>query len=115
MALPSQKEVQALVDNLIQASQAYCDAPDLNGYMSRAQILSKARELTQALTTPDQKPNYHGLNVGLYTISRLTRITRICQVGRLLVASMPQCSLLTPCFTDGRAHCHQDLYQAQGS
>lgn len=63
MALPTQKEVQDLINDLTQVSQAYSDAPDLNGYMSRVQILSKARALTNALITPDQKPNYHGLNV----------------------------------------------------
>ncbi|KAH7121434.1 O-methyltransferase-domain-containing protein [Dactylonectria macrodidyma] len=63
MALPTKQEVQDLVSSLTQAAEAYSDTPDLNGYVSRVQILAKARELTQALITPDQKPNYHGLNM----------------------------------------------------
>ncbi|KAI8670112.1 Methyltransf-2 domain-containing protein [Fusarium sp. Ph1] len=63
MALPSKQEVNDLVNGLAQAAQAYSDAPDLNGYMSRVHVLEKARALTNALITPDQKPNYHGLNI----------------------------------------------------
>lgn len=63
MALPSKQEVNDLVNGLAQAAQAYSDAQDLNGYMSRVHVLEKARALTNALITPDQKPNYHGLNV----------------------------------------------------
>ncbi|KAJ4257388.1 hypothetical protein NW762_008508 [Fusarium torreyae] len=63
MALPSKQEIDDLVSSLNNAAQAYSDAPDLNGYMSRVQILEKARTLTNALITPDQKPNYHGLNI----------------------------------------------------
>ncbi|KAF4964685.1 hypothetical protein FSARC_7392 [Fusarium sarcochroum] len=63
MALPNKQEIDELVSSLNNAAQAYSDAPDLNGYMSRVQILEKARTLTNALITPDQKPNYHGLNI----------------------------------------------------
>ncbi|RSL56249.1 hypothetical protein CEP53_006842 [Fusarium sp. AF-6] len=63
MALPSKQEVNDLVNGLAQAAEAYSDAPDLNGYMSRVHVLEKARALTNALITPDQKPNYHGLNI----------------------------------------------------
>ncbi|KAF4495588.1 O-methyltransferase B [Fusarium agapanthi] len=63
MALPNKKEINDLVSSLNDAAKAYSDAPDLNGYMSRVQILEKARTLTNALITPDQKPNYHGLNI----------------------------------------------------
>lgn len=63
MALPNKQEIDDLVSSLNDAAKAYSDAPDLNGYMSRVQILEKARTLTNALITPDQKPNYHGLNV----------------------------------------------------
>ncbi|EGU85254.1 hypothetical protein FOXB_04275 [Fusarium oxysporum f. sp. conglutinans Fo5176] len=62
MALPNKQEIDDLVSSLNDAAKAYSDAPDLNGYMSRVQILEKARTLTNALITPDQKPNYHGLN-----------------------------------------------------
>ncbi|KAF5578811.1 O-methyltransferase B [Fusarium pseudoanthophilum] len=63
MALPNKQEIDDLVSSLNDAAKAYSDAPDLNGYMSRVQILEKARTLTNALITPDQKPNYHGLNI----------------------------------------------------
>jgi hypothetical protein len=71
MALPTKSEVDDLVSSLNEVAQAYSDAPDLDGYMSRVQILDKARKLTQALITPDQKPNYHGLNVSS-VMSRLS-------------------------------------------
>ncbi|KAF5552105.1 O-methyltransferase B [Fusarium mexicanum] len=63
MALPNKQEINDLVSSLNDAAKAYSDAPDLNGYMSRVQILEKARSLTNALITPDQKPNHHGLNI----------------------------------------------------
>lgn len=63
MALPSKAEIDQLVASLNQAAGAYSDSPDLDGYLSRAQIIAKARELSRALITPDQLPNYHGLNV----------------------------------------------------
>ncbi|KAF4442844.1 hypothetical protein F53441_11634 [Fusarium austroafricanum] len=63
MALPNKQEIDELVSSLNNAAKAYSDAPDLTGYMSRVQILEKARSLTNALITPDQKPNYHGLNI----------------------------------------------------
>jgi hypothetical protein len=63
MTLPSKQEVEALVSELTSISQSYSDTPDLNGYVSRAQIISKAKELVRTLVSPDMTPNYHGLNV----------------------------------------------------
>ena len=63
MAIPTPSEVQKLVGELTTAAQSYSDAPDLNGYMSRVQLIAKARQLSRELTTPDMEPNYHGLNV----------------------------------------------------
>ena len=63
MALPSPAEVQFLVTELNAVAQAYSTAPDLNGYMSRVQIIDKAKRLTRALISIEQTPNYHGLNV----------------------------------------------------
>ena len=97
MALPSKDEIKELVSSLNEVAQAYSDAPDLNGYMSRVQILEKTRKLTNALITPDQKPNYHGLNVSLsFTLF---------VVSEFLV-------MLTS--IDCRAHCCSNLYEAQG-
>ncbi|KAJ3537753.1 hypothetical protein NM208_g6185 [Fusarium decemcellulare] len=87
MALPSKQEVDELVSSLNQAAQAYSDAPDLDGYMSRVQILARARVLTQALITPDQKPNYHGLNiaelVAIRTFMRLKVLDAIPAAGSI--------------------------------
>ncbi|KAK7421127.1 hypothetical protein QQZ08_010055 [Neonectria magnoliae] len=87
MALPSQQEIQDLVGSLNQVAQAYSNAPDLSGYMSRVQILAKTRELTQALITPDQKPNYHGLNmaelIAVRTFMRLKVLGAIPATGSI--------------------------------
>jgi hypothetical protein len=63
MALPTPEEVQSLVAELANVAQAYSTSPDLNGYMSRVQVIAKAKKLTQSLISPEQLPNYHGLNV----------------------------------------------------
>jgi hypothetical protein len=61
--LPTPQEVQSLVADLTSAAEAYSTAPDLNGYMSRVQVVTKAKKLAQSLISPEQLPNYHGLNV----------------------------------------------------
>jgi hypothetical protein len=63
MALPSTESLQKLVAELNDVANAYTASSDLNGYMSRVHIIEKAKEITQSLITPDQMPNYHGLNV----------------------------------------------------
>ena len=74
MALPTPEEVQALVADLTQVAQAYSTSPDLNGYMSRVQVVAKAKKLTQSLISPEQLPNYHGLNVrSIPSISAIRR------------------------------------------
>ncbi|KAF5606360.1 O-methyltransferase B [Fusarium pseudocircinatum] len=101
MALPNKQEIDDLVNSLNDAAKAYSDAPDLNGYMSRVQILEKARTLTNALITPDQKSNYHGLNlkvldaipatgsISLQDLSQATGVqdSLLERMGRVLVAS----------------------------
>ena len=71
-ALPTPEEVQSLVADLTSAAQAYSTAADLNGYMSRVQVVAKAKKLSQSLISPDQLPNYHGLNVCCAIFNALT-------------------------------------------
>ncbi|KAF5533049.1 O-methyltransferase B [Fusarium phyllophilum] len=94
MALPNKQEINDLVSSLNDAAKAYSDAPDLNGYMSRVQILEKARALTNALITPDQKPNYHGLNiaelVAIRTFMKLKVLDAIPAVGSISLQDLSQ-------------------------
>jgi hypothetical protein len=69
MALPSYEELQTLVADLNDAAQAYSTAPDLAGYLSRIQIIDKAKRLSKKLISPEQLPNYHGLNVSDLAVS----------------------------------------------
>lgn len=48
-------------------ANGYTDSQDMNGYVARVQIIAKAKQLVQALASPDMTPNYHGLNVGVPT------------------------------------------------
>lgn len=64
MALPTPKDVETLLAGLSAAAEGYGgEEGGLQGYLARVEIISKAKELIRALTTPDQIPNYHGLNV----------------------------------------------------
>ncbi len=63
MGLPTPEELQSLLAELTNVAQAYTTSPDLDGYMSRVQVIATAKRLTQSLISPDQLPNYHGLNV----------------------------------------------------
>ncbi|KAF5664129.1 O-methyltransferase B [Fusarium denticulatum] len=94
MALPNKQEIDDLVSSLNDAAKAYSDAPDLNGYMSRVQILEKARTLTNALITPDQKPNYHGLNiaelVAIRTFMKLKVLDAIPATGSISLQDLSQ-------------------------
>ncbi|KAG7407691.1 O-methyltransferase gsfC [Fusarium oxysporum f. sp. rapae] len=94
MALPNKQEIDDLVSSLNDAAKAYSDAPDLNGYMSRVQILEKARTLTNALITPDQKPNYHGLNiaelVAVRTFMKLKVLDAIPATGSISLQELSQ-------------------------
>ncbi|CCT73670.1 related to O-methyltransferase B [Fusarium fujikuroi] len=94
MALPSKQEINDLVSSLNDAAKAYSDATDLNGYMSRVQILEKARSLTNALITPDQKPNYHGLNiaelVAIRTFMKLKVLNAIPATGSISLQDLSQ-------------------------
>jgi len=65
MALPSKQEIEALVSELVDVAKNYTDTPGLNGYVSRAQIIAKSKDLVRPLVTPDMAPNYHGLNISL--------------------------------------------------
>ncbi|KAG4278560.1 hypothetical protein FPRO04_06615 [Fusarium proliferatum] len=94
MALPNKQEINDLVSSLSDAAKAYSDALDLNGYMSRVQILEKARTLTNALITPDQKPNYHGLNiaelVAIRTFMKLKVLDAIPATGSISLQDLSQ-------------------------
>lgn len=69
MANPSPAELESLVFELLTVTQSYSDAQDLNGYMSRVQIIDKAKKLIRSLVAPEMMPNYHGLNVRPPTVS----------------------------------------------
>ncbi|KAI1059857.1 hypothetical protein LB506_008780 [Fusarium annulatum] len=94
MALPNKQEINDLVSSLSDAAKAYSDTLDLNGYMSRVQILEKARTLTNALITPDQKPNYHGLNiaelVAIRTFMKLKVLNAIPATGSISLQDLSQ-------------------------
>ncbi|CZR47654.1 uncharacterized protein FPRO_13321 [Fusarium proliferatum ET1] len=94
MALPNKQEINDLVSSLSDSAKAYSDALDLNGYMSRVQILEKARTLTNALITPDQKPNYHGLNiaelVAIRTFMKLKVLNAIPATGSISLQDLSQ-------------------------
>jgi hypothetical protein len=59
------EELQTLIKELTSVAANYSAAPDLNGYISRVQVIEKAKKVAQSLITPDQLPNYHGLGVSL--------------------------------------------------
>ena len=63
MALPSSKDVDALVGDLAEVAKGYSDSPDLNGHTSRVKIVAKAKELVRALITPEQMAFYHAFMV----------------------------------------------------
>ncbi|KAL2753098.1 hypothetical protein ACRALDRAFT_1083559 [Sodiomyces alcalophilus JCM 7366] len=92
MTLPSKEEIDRLVSSLNQAAGAYSDDADLDGYLSRVQIIAKARELTRALVTPDQLPNYHGLNIAeliaIRTFMRLKVLDAIPPVGSISLSDL---------------------------
>jgi len=68
-ALPSKQEIEVLVADLKQLAEGYTPAADLDGYLSRARIVAKAKEVARALVAPEQIPNYHGLNVCFLLLS----------------------------------------------
>jgi hypothetical protein len=108
MSLPTPEEVQALVADLSTAAQAYSTAPDLEGYMSRVQLIAKARQLSRALITPDQAPNYHGLNVCQEFIFKFWM--RAAPIGTWA----DQTVFWEGMRTDGRINWDPQLYEAQG-
>jgi hypothetical protein len=63
MANPTLEELQALISDLTAVAANYSPSPDPHGYVSRVQIVDKAKKIAQALISPEQLPNYHGLNV----------------------------------------------------
>jgi hypothetical protein len=100
MAHPSREGFQKLVAELNDVAKTYSDSPDLDGYMSRVQILGKAKEITQSLISPDQVPYYHGRNVCGPTTHHPACFSAI---------------FLTHMFPlDGRGDCYTDIYEAPG-
>ena len=73
-----------MVRQLNEIAKNYDDTPDLNGYMSRTSVIAKAKELQRALITPDQTPNYHGLNVGELDSSPLSRPQLLMKIKTLI-------------------------------
>jgi len=92
--LPTNEELQNLLADLTAVVQSYSTAPDLNGYMSRVQIIEKAKKMTRELISPDQLPNYHGLNVRFVHL----------QKGHFT----------DNFYSDGRARRYPNIHKAQG-
>jgi len=63
MALASPQELQLPIADLTTVAQSNTASPDLGGYMARIAIIAKVKEITRSLVSPEQLPNYHGLNV----------------------------------------------------
>ncbi|KAK3322662.1 S-adenosyl-L-methionine-dependent methyltransferase [Apodospora peruviana] len=86
-ALPAKQEIEALVSALNDVAKGYSDTPDLSGYVSRVQIIGKAKELVRAMITPDQTPNYHGLNmaelIAIRTFIKLKVLDAIPKTGSI--------------------------------
>ncbi|KAK3988728.1 S-adenosyl-L-methionine-dependent methyltransferase [Cladorrhinum sp. PSN332] len=86
-AIPSKEEVAELVRQLTDLAKNYDDTPDLNGYISRTTIIGKAKELQRALMSPDQTPNYHGLEmaelVAIRTFIKLKILNAIPKTGSI--------------------------------
>jgi hypothetical protein len=61
--LPSKQQAGIPVNRLNDATQACFAALELNGYISKVQVIGKDMTLTNTLATPDHTPNYHSLNV----------------------------------------------------
>lgn len=64
-AIPTAEELQALISDLTNVAAHYSATPGPEGYISRVQIIEKAKRIAQSLTSPEQLPNYHGLNASL--------------------------------------------------
>ncbi|KAJ6444265.1 Sterigmatocystin 8-O-methyltransferase [Purpureocillium lavendulum] len=62
-AFPDKNQLDAAIAGLVDASKSYSDAPDLGGYASRVEIITRAKSLIRTLVSPDMMPNYHGLNI----------------------------------------------------
>jgi hypothetical protein len=61
--IPSKDELQTLIAEPTTVAANYSATPDLQGYVSRVQVIAKLKDITKSLITVDQLPNYHGLNV----------------------------------------------------
>ncbi|KAK0630863.1 S-adenosyl-L-methionine-dependent methyltransferase [Bombardia bombarda] len=106
MALPTKNDIQAL---------GYADSPDLDGYMSRVQIIAKAKEakakeLVRALVTPDQLPNYHGLNmtelVAIRTFINLKVLEAIPKTGSISLTDLSKATGAQESLLDGGDYKH---------
>lgn len=92
MSLPSTEELQSLLTELNDAAKAYSTTPDLNSFMSRMNIIEKAKKLANSLIAPEQIPNYHGLNmaelVALRTFIKLKVFEAIPTTGSISLAEL---------------------------
>ncbi len=72
-AIPTKEELQSLIAELTNVAANYSATPDLQGYISRVQVIAKAKDVLKSLITADQLPNYHGLNVSFTNSSLIDR------------------------------------------
>ncbi|KAH8891973.1 S-adenosyl-L-methionine-dependent methyltransferase [Thozetella sp. PMI_491] len=92
MALPSSAELEKLIATLSDAAKAYSDAPGLEGHLTRARIIASAKEIVRAVTTPEQIPNYHGLNmaevIAIRTFMKLKVLDAIPKEGSISLEAL---------------------------
>ena len=99
MALPSKQEFEALLSSLNNVAKDYSDANDLDSHLRRIEISGQAKKLVRALTTPEQMPIQHGINVG-----HVQEVLVLFQSSPLLTRFHP---------IDGRNNVHPHLYEAR--
>ncbi|TVY35408.1 O-methyltransferase [Lachnellula subtilissima] len=94
MALPTPNDLQALLADLTRAVQGYSTSPDLNGYMSRINIIEKAKQITQSLIPAEQLPYYHGLHmaeaVAIRTFIKLKVLEAIPETGSISLQELSE-------------------------
>jgi hypothetical protein len=61
--IPSKDELQTLIAELTNVAANYSATPDLQGYVSRDQVIAKLKDIMKSLISIYQLRNYHGLNV----------------------------------------------------
>ncbi|KAK1780272.1 hypothetical protein QBC45DRAFT_431795 [Copromyces sp. CBS 386.78] len=109
MALPSKQEFDALLISLNNVAKDYDDSNDLESRLRRMAISAQAKKLVRALTTPEQMPIQHGINmaeiIAIHTLMKLKILEAIPQTGSISLedlskATGAQDSLLATGFLD---------------